>query len=162
MRVIHNTGVDYMSNTGELSRDEAIGRCTRHFNEGFNCCETILLSFGELLGVESEVIPKIATPFGGGICKRKHMCGALSGAVMVVGLKYGRNTPEGKREPSSERVARLVEKFTEKYGSANCIEVLGYDPEDLEKVKRDKDKIRANICGPLIRQVAEWLWDEIK
>lgn len=81
---------------------------------------------------------------------------------MAIGLKYGRNTPQGKREPSSERTARLVEKFIEKYGSANCIEVLGYDPEDLEKVKRDKDKIRANICAPLIRQVAEWLWDEIK
>ena len=40
--------------------------------------------------------------------------------------------------------------------------MLGYDPNDLEKIKRDKDKIRANICSPLIRQVAEWLWDEIK
>ena len=151
-----------MNYAGELGKDEAIDRCTKHFNEGYNCCETVLLSFCELLGVESEVIPKIATPFGGGICKRKHMCGALSGAVMAIGLKYGRNTPQGKREPSSERTARLVEKFIEKYGSANCIEVLGYDPEDLEKVKRDKDKIRANICAPLIRQVAEWLWDEIK
>ncbi|HZX46647.1 MAG TPA: C-GCAxxG-C-C family protein [Clostridia bacterium] len=162
LRVIQNTGVYDMNYAGELGKDEAIDRCTKHFNEGYNCCETMLLSFGELLGVESEVIPKIATPFGGGIYNRKHMCGALSGAVMAIGLKYGRNTPGGKREPSSERAARLVEKFTEKYESANCIGVLGYDPNDLEKIKRDKDKIRANICSPLIRQVAEWLWDEIK
>jgi C_GCAxxG_C_C family probable redox protein len=151
-----------MNYMGELGKDEAVDRCTRHFNEGYNCCETMLLSFGELLGMESEVIPKIATPFGGGIHKRRNMCGALSGAVMAIGLKYGRNTPEGKREPSSERAARLVEKFIEKYGSANCIEVLGYDPNDLEKINRDKQQIRDNICGPLIRQVAEWLWEELK
>lgn len=69
MRVIHNTGVDYMNNIGELGKDEAVDRCTRNFNEGYNCCETVLLSFCELLGVESEVIPKIATPFGEGFAR---------------------------------------------------------------------------------------------
>ena len=135
---------------------------SRHFNEGFNCCETIGAFILQLLGLEAKSYPKLATPFGGGILQEKAHVRRPFGGGDGGSLKIWPNTPEGKREPSSERVARLVEKFTEKYGSANCIEVLGYDPEDLEKVKRDKDKIRANICGPLIRQVAEWLWDEIK
>jgi C_GCAxxG_C_C family probable redox protein len=145
-----------------VTKNQAVERCSKRFEDGYNCCETVLFSFCELMGVESNIIPGIATPFGGGIHKRQHMCGALSGAVMAIGLKYGRSTPDGAREPSSERAGRIIDKFIERYGSANCLEVLGYGPEDLEKIKQDKQKIRTTICGPLIKQVSEWLWEELK
>ena len=149
--------MDMLSKDGKA---EAVQRCTRHFNENYNCCETVLLSFSEILGVECDVIPKIST--FGRIHKRQHMCGALSGAVMAIGLKYGRSTPDGDRETSDKKAGRVIDKFIEKYGGANCLEVLGYGPEDLERIKQNKQQIRANICGPLIKQVAEWLWEELE
>ncbi|MDD3850627.1 MAG: C-GCAxxG-C-C family protein [Firmicutes bacterium] len=145
-----------------VRKGQTVERCSKYFEDKYSCCETVLLAFSELLGVESEIIPRIATPFGGGIHQRRHMCGALSGAVMAIGLKYGRNTPKDDREPSSVKAGRIVEKFTKKYGSANCIEVLGFTQDDLEKIKRNKQHIRANICIPLIKQVAEWLWEELE
>ncbi len=148
-----------MNNVG---KDVAMEVCCKYFEKDYNCCETVLLAFSELLGMESDIIPRIATPFGGGIHQRRHMCGALTGAIMAIGLRYGRSTPQGDREPVSERTGRIVEKFTEKYGSTNCIEVLGFTPDDLEKVKRNKQQLRANICTPLIKQVAEWLWEELE
>lgn len=141
---------------------EAVRSCKANFDSGYNCCETVLLSFSEMLDVDCEVIPNIATPFGGGICDRKHMCGALSGAVMAIGLKHGRNDPKGDRDSSSARTKRLVGKFVQKYGSANCRDILDYDPEDPGKIDREKQKTRAIICAPLIEQVAEWLWEELE
>ena len=149
--------------SNENKKREAAEKCTMHFENGYNCCETVILAFSELLDVSCcEVIPRIATPFGGGIHERMHMCGALSGAVMAVGLKHGRNNPGGDREASSEKAGRIVEKFTGKYGSANCIDIIGYDPKDPEKIIQDKKHIRTTICGPLIKQVAEWLWEELE
>ncbi len=147
----------------ENKKRKAAEKCTMHFESGYNCCETVVLAFSELLNVNCcEVIPRIATPFGGGIHGRNHMCGALLGAVMAVGLKHGRNTKDGDREASSEKAGRIVEKFTRKYGSANCIDIIGYDPNHPEKIIRDKKHIRTTICGPLIKQVAEWLWEELE
>jgi C_GCAxxG_C_C family probable redox protein len=148
--------------SGKDGKNELIGKCVEFFNEDYNCCESVLLSSAGLLGVDCDIIPKIASPFGGGICQRKHMCGALSGAVMALGLKYGRNTAVDDREPSYSRAGTIVEKFVEKYGSANCIDIIGYDPKDPDKIIRDKQHIRATICSPLIRQVAEWLWEELE
>lgn len=151
-----------MDGLGRMGKDQAVEKCTRNFDNGYSCCETVLLSFSQLLDVECEIIPKIASPFGGGIYQRKHMCGALSGAIMAIGLRYGRNTVKDDREPSSSRTGRIIEKFVEKYGSTNCIDILGYTPADLEKITRDKQHIRATICRPLIKQVAEWLSEELE
>lgn len=63
-------------------------------NLGFNCCESVLLGASEFLGVTSELIPKIATGFGGGIGHTGRICGAVTGAVMALGIKYGRTSPQ--------------------------------------------------------------------
>ncbi len=151
-----------MNGICKIGKEQAIERGKGYFNKDYNCCETILLTCSELLGIKSEIIPKLATPFGGGIYKRKYMCGALSGAIMAVGLKYGRSTPKGDREISYSKAERLVDKFIKKYEYVNCIDILGYDPGDLESIKRDKQRIRTDICEPIIKQVTEWLWEELQ
>lgn len=150
-----------MNDKTKCSKCDAVEKCLKNFEKDYNCCETMLLSFSELLGHESKLIPKIATPFGGGIYGRKYMCGALTGAVMAIGLKHGRSTPKDDREISTEKSGRIVEKFIKEYGSVSCIEILGYEPGDLEAVKRDKQRIRTTVCAPLIKKVAEWLWEEL-
>lgn len=150
-----------MYNIDENSKEQAVERCCKHFEDGYNCCETVLLAFSEILGMENNTIPEIATPFGGGIHQRQYMCGALTGALMAIGLKYGRSTAEGDREIPTEKSRKIIEKFIERYGNTNCIEILGYGPGDLEKIQQDKPRIKATICTPLIKQVAQWLWEEL-
>jgi C_GCAxxG_C_C family probable redox protein len=66
------------------------------------------------------MIPRIATPFGGGISEHSYICGALSGALMAIGLKYGRDNCNQEREPAKERAGRFIRRFIDKYSTVNC------------------------------------------
>jgi C_GCAxxG_C_C family probable redox protein len=88
------------------------------------------------------------------------MCGALSGAVMALGLKYGRDNSEQDRNPASDKANAFVNKFLDKYGTANCIELLGFDLNDPEFDKKKKHA-RETICKPLLMQVCQWLKEEL-
>ncbi|MCD6529346.1 C_GCAxxG_C_C family protein [Candidatus Bathyarchaeota archaeon] len=56
----------------------------------YNCCESVLLALAEYLGVESDLIPKIATGIGAGFSLNGFTCGSISGAAMAISIRYGR------------------------------------------------------------------------
>lgn len=56
----------------------------------YNCCESVLLALAEYLGVESDLIPKIATGIGAGFSLNGFTCGSISGAAMTISIRYGR------------------------------------------------------------------------
>ncbi|MBA1335309.1 MAG: hypothetical protein HPY66_0931 [Firmicutes bacterium] len=143
------------------SKDPTAEKCERYFSQDFNCCESILKGFSEQLHIDTGIIPRIATPFGGGISNRKYMCGALTGAIMVLGIKYGRDDSTQERDPSYSRTDRLVEKFVGKYGTVNCTELTGFDPNDPESIDRNKERVRNTVCIPILRQVSQWLKEEL-
>jgi len=64
------------------------------FSSGFNCAESSLLSVCKAIGINSDAIPKIATGFGGGVSRYGSICGALSGALMALGMAEGRKDPK--------------------------------------------------------------------
>ena len=69
-----------------------------YFKNGFNCSQALLATFAADFGLSEEVALKVATQFGGG-ARKGEMCGAVSGALMVLGLKYGHyhyDAPEEK------------------------------------------------------------------
>ncbi len=86
-----------------------------------------MLSVAESKNIQSELIPKIATGFCGGIARTSGICGAVSGAVMAINIFYGRNTPDVPFEKSYAPVQKLIQMFTRKYGSTNCKELTGVD-----------------------------------
>jgi len=125
-----------------LSKDETLKLAERYAEGGFLCSESVLMAIASCLNTSSDLIPKIATGFGAGIGRRGEACGALSGGVMALGLRFGRSTvddTEGDRRPywfSTE----LVDTFRERFGEIRCRDLLGLDlskPEDL-KIYREK------------------------
>ena len=68
--------------------EEAVKR----FKKGFNCSQAVFSSYSEQFGLDGDVACKVATGFGGGM-RMAGTCGAVTGAFMVLGLKYG-NSPE--------------------------------------------------------------------
>ena len=58
------------------------------FNEGFNCAESVLMSMQEFLGLEMN--PTVATGFGADIGRKGSVCGAVTGVILAINLKYGR------------------------------------------------------------------------
>ena len=103
-----------------------------YFNEGFSCSQAVVSSFSEDLGLDKETARKISCGFGAGIGRYGNICGAVTGATMVIGLKYGKGTvgDDAAKEKTYTLVQEFLRKFRAKNGSINCTELLGYDLRD--------------------------------
>ena len=89
------------------------------------------MALGECLGVESELIPRIATGFcGGGGSTHRHICGALSGAVIATGIGFGRERAEESREKALNLIRELLRGFRQEFGSTECHDLVRLDPDD--------------------------------
>jgi C_GCAxxG_C_C family probable redox protein len=97
---------------------------------------------------------------GGGLARSGQTCGAVSGALVVIGLKYGRTAADD--EEAKERAYRIGEEFLERFktraGSTVCKELLGYDVSDPEQRQLGKEKgISTTVCPGLVQKAAEIL-----
>lgn len=111
-----------------------------YFRNKFNCSQSVLTVFGTESDLSENECLKIACAFGGGMGRLQHTCGAVTGALMVLGLKYGKaiNDPEEKKEFTYSKTREFFEEFTKLNGSVNCRELLNgldmNDPEDHKKI----------------------------
>ncbi len=97
------------------------------FESGFFCAESVLLAISEWKGIESELIPGIATGFCGGMSRTSGLCGALTGGIMALNMVYGRNAPDQAADRNYAIAARFIREFETHFGSANCTDLLGCD-----------------------------------
>jgi len=95
------------------------------FDSGYYCAESVLLAMAERQGIQSDLIPRIATGFCSGISLSGGMCGAVSGAIMGISLVAGRNSPEEAVQPCYDLVEQLIRRFTSKHGSTQCPQLIG-------------------------------------
>jgi len=134
-------------------------KAVKRFLEGYNCAQSVLSTVFEHWNGENELIPKIATAFGGGIGRCGSICGALTGGIMAIGIKYGTNEPFlEKRLKAYELAQKLYKRFERQHGSVLCRELIGYDlsnPEELEKAR--ESKVFEEKCVNFVRDVVETL-----
>jgi C_GCAxxG_C_C family probable redox protein len=97
------------------------------FDNGLYCAESVVHALAKAQGLESDVLPKIATAFCSGMSRMCGPCGALTGAVMGVGLALGRNRASESVTESYMATQQLITEFEQKFGARNCHELLGCD-----------------------------------
>jgi len=102
-------------------------RAVSFWNSGYYCAESVLMATAAGQGIKSDLIPKIASGFCSGVAQTGGMCGALSGAVMGLGLMHGRGDSQGERDLLYKKTQELVGAFESKFGSANCSQLLDLD-----------------------------------
>ena len=95
-----------------------------------------MLSVAEGKNIQSELIPRIATGFCGGIARTSGICGAVSGAIMAISIYYGRSLPDEPIDKSYIPIQKIIELFENKFGSTNCRELTGCDLGTEEGRKR--------------------------
>ena len=105
----------------ELARD--------YFHQGFNCSQSVLTAFSNDYGIQPETALRIATGFGGGICSKGEICGAVTGAYMALGLKYGRVSAEdtAARDLTYKKMREFDAAFIAEHGSLVCKKLLDGD-----------------------------------
>ncbi len=127
-----------------------IENCLSYFDRGYSCAESVALTGMELAGIRTELVPKIATGFSGGVCRTKSLCGAVAGAVLVLGARYGRMKPEDDRTLLNAKVQVFMGEFREKFGSDNCYELTGIDFNAPGGQEAYKNKTHRQICHKLV------------
>jgi len=135
-------------------------RAVETFESGFSCSQAVFAAFSEALGLERTLALKIAQPFGGGIAGTGSTCGAVSGGLLVIGLKHGRLRPEdaAAKEKTYALVREFLARFAERHGSIICRELLGVDlstPEGHEEARRRG--LFAERCSRFVSEAAEIL-----
>ena len=137
-------------------------RAVDYYGRNFNCSQGVFTTYAIEHGIDEKLALKLATNFGGG-ARKGEMCGAVSGALMVLGLLYGHSESE---DPDTKAKAyamseEYMNRFIRKNGSVVCRELLGYDlskPEE-KAVILEKDLFRT-FCPDMIRSAVEIL-DEL-
>ncbi|MCJ7802259.1 MAG: C-GCAxxG-C-C family protein [Candidatus Marinimicrobia bacterium] len=81
----------------------------------------------ESKGIKSDLIPKIATGFCGGMSHTDGQCGAISGGILAIDIVHGRRNPSDHREDSENKVQNLISSFKEDFTSTKCYELTGCD-----------------------------------
>ena len=113
-------------------------RAVEEFFSGYSCAQAVLMAFAEEYGLSRADAARVATAFGGGISHMRLTCGAVTGALMVLGLRFG-GGPETK--PGTYlRAQEFMQAFGREHGSLNCQELIGYDLERPEKVAEAREK----------------------
>jgi len=106
---------------------------------------------------KSELIPKIAAGFGGGIGRCGSVCGALTGSIMAVGIKYAPNeTGAEKRAAAYANARALYRQFEKQHGTVFCRNLIKYDlsnPQELAKARQEK--AFEKVCAKLIKSAVE-------
>jgi C_GCAxxG_C_C family probable redox protein len=137
-----------------------VEHAVKYFNDGLNCCQAILLTYGSLLGLARESALRLGTGFGGGLARHGEACGAVTGAIMVISIKYGmtRKNDDDAKDKTYEVVGEFIKKFKEKHGNIVCREILGCDisTEEGQKIAKKEDKFKT-LCPEFVLTAAEIL-----
>ena len=126
------------------------------FIKGYDCSQVVLRHFANKLGITADEANRVAACFGGGMMLGS-VCGAYTGALMAIGLKYGHSDPDGllqQKDIMMAKTAQFKEKFVEKSGTVECKELIGYDVSTPEGLKGALDSGKLlEYCPGLVDQV---------
>ena len=124
------------------------------FNQGLNCSQAILTVYGSSFGINPEKAKQLGRPFGGGMGRLALTCGALTGAVMVLGLAKDLPVEAEARELSYGKVRELFQRFEARHGTTLCKGLLGADLSTEEgRQKAKEDQLVGKVCPGLVREV---------
>lgn len=154
-----------MQKTGRSEEEETVEEkvIQGKFMKGYDCSQVVLSHFAEQLGLSEEMANKVSACFGGGMLQAD-TCGAFTGALMAIGLKYGHYNEDellAQKDVMMAKSAEFRKKFYEKRTTSNCKELLGYDVSTPEGFQHgiESGHMMA-FCPVLVKEVIEIL-DEI-
>ena len=129
------------------------------FLSGYNCAQAVLYAYGPDLGLDAETALKVATGLGGGMGGRGEICGAVTGGILALGLKYGRGGREEKSvaQQAYQKTGELMAAFERVHGTCTCRVLLdGCDLRTPEGMKRFREEdLHRKVCAGCVRTVGE-------
>ena len=131
------------------------------FAQGYNCAQSVFYCFCDDLHFDKDAALKLSTGFGGGMGRMQEVCGALTGAIIVLGAKFGRgeNADRSATELTYKKTRQLMDRFAAKHGTVLCRRLLDgceLATEAGQKMYKDNDLINT-VCKPCVQSAVEIL-----
>jgi len=129
-----------------------IEKATEFFGKKFHCSQAVFAAFADELGITEQQALKIGACFGSGM-RKGEVCGACTGALMALGLKYGQCSEEDldSRLKTNEVTDRFMAEFKKENGSFICRELLGCDLSTEEGIVTALEKnLFTEFCPKMV------------
>jgi len=99
------------------------------FRSGFNCAQSVFAVFSKEIGIKKEDCLKLTTVLGGGIARTQQICGAVSGALLVISYLNGKSeiSDTSGKERTYSSAKSFIDKFNNHFGASNCLSLIEYD-----------------------------------
>jgi C_GCAxxG_C_C family probable redox protein len=135
-----------------------------YLNDGFNCAQVVAVEYYEAVGKSKRDILAAASGFGGGIGRQGLTCGALTGAVIIIGLAIGQNEPleSNSKELTYKYINEFFTKFKDEYGAFTCKDLLGSDISTSEGLELLRNGYYRERCSGFIEISISILDDILK
>jgi C_GCAxxG_C_C family probable redox protein len=144
---------------------DRVEKSVANFNEGLNCAQAVLASYGPAFGLSKATAKGVAAPFGGGLARTGGTCGVVTGASMVLGLlSQTKGLSDTEAKEYAYRLAKeFFQRFLTRHTSIICRDLINCDLSTPEGQKQAKDqKLHVTFCTGFVRAAAEILEDMIR
>lgn len=121
-------------------------KALQYFNEGYNCSQAVLAAYCEDYGLDLVTASKLAVAFGSGLGRQGKVCGCLTGALMVLGLRHGENSTADQNVKSNnyDRTKELCKRFEEVNSAMDCKDIIRNYTNTPAEQKARCSKVLAN------------------
>jgi C_GCAxxG_C_C family probable redox protein len=127
------------------------------FREGYNCAQSVLFAHCDDLHLDRSMALRLACGFGAGMGRKEEVCGAVSGGILVLGLRYGRGEKDDRSatEITYAKTQELMERFQQRHGTFICRHLLnGCDFTSAEGRRYFMENDLSNrVCIPCIESM---------
>ena len=134
-----------MTNAGRNARE--------YLASGYNCAQSVLKAVLEEKGIFFDEAMSLSSGFGGGIAGEGRTCGAVSGAIMAIGVLNGLHSKDvvKNKERTYKISSILIERLKTKFGSIQCYELIGVDMKDSEAKKAARERgVFSDQCSEFV------------
>lgn len=130
-----------------------------NFLKGYNCSQSVVLAFSDVIGIEKDKLAVIISGFGGGMGRMREVCGCFSGIVMVLSEVYGYSDPKNiaQKKVLYEKIRAAAEQFKRDNGSIICKELLGLKKpeESAQPEERTPEYYKKRPCPKICKYAAD-------
>jgi C_GCAxxG_C_C family probable redox protein len=115
---------------------------SEYMRKGYNCAQSIMKAYAGEVGMNQEDAIRMASALGGGLGRNGHICGAVSAAALIIGMKFGTIDPLDfpAKEKAYNKTSELLEKFSAENRSVLCKELIGYDMKNSEELRKAREE----------------------
>ncbi len=134
------------------------------FSRGFNCAQAVFSAYASAVGVKEPDALRISTAFGAGMGRLQETCGAMTGAVMVIGCKHAMIDPADTtaKEAAYAHVQNFARRFRELHETTSCRELLGCDLTTAEgRQEFNENNLQETVCKPCVRDACRILEETV-